>query len=37
LVYLSALLLPNSYTILFLVFCLPPFFVHAKTNGGKHP
>ena len=35
--YLSALLLPNSYIILFWEFYLPPFSVHAKTSAGKHP
>jgi hypothetical protein len=37
LVYLSALLLPNSYIILLWEFCVLPFSVHAQTNGGKHP
>jgi hypothetical protein len=32
LVYLSALLFPNSYIILFGGFCFLPFCVHAQTN-----
>jgi hypothetical protein len=32
LVYLLALLFPNSYTILFWEFYLLPFSVHVQTN-----
>jgi hypothetical protein len=32
LVYLSALLFPNSSTILFWEFCFLPFSLHAQTN-----
>ena len=32
LVYLSALLFPNSYVILFWEFCFLPFCLHAQTN-----
>jgi hypothetical protein len=32
LVYLLALLFPNSYIILCWEFCFLPFFVHVQTN-----
>jgi hypothetical protein len=32
LVYLTILLFPNSYIILFWEFCFLPFSLHAQTN-----